>query len=124
MELAPGSAPLVHQWTIVLPHVTPSKYNFRLLTQALVYWYSRTSQAGQKGQLMEQVTGDSTLYQIRVKGVLPSQWSEWIDGTVLSYEDDVTVLACPIADQAALHGLLRQLYSLGLTLISINAVED
>ena len=73
---------------------------------------------------MEQVAGRSMLYQIRVKGVLGDQWSEWIGSTVLSYEDDVTVLTCPIADQAALQGLLRQLYSLGLTLISVNPVEE
>jgi hypothetical protein len=49
---------------------------------------------------MEQATGKSTLYRIRVKEVLDDQWSEWIDGTVLSYEDDVTVLTCRITDQA------------------------
>jgi hypothetical protein len=71
---------------------------------------------------MEQATGESTLYQIRVKGVLDDRWSEWIGSAVLSHEDDMTVLTCRIADQASLQGVLRQLYSLGLTLISVNPI--
>jgi len=73
---------------------------------------------------MNQATGDSILYQIRVKGMLDSQWSEWFDGAELSYENDVTVLLYSVTDQAALQGLLRRLYSLGLTLISVNPVQE
>jgi hypothetical protein len=73
---------------------------------------------------MEQAASDRVLYQIRVKGVLDRQWVDWFEGAALSYKGDVTVIDCSVADQAALQGLLRQLYSLGLTLISVNPVEQ
>lgn len=63
-------------------------------------------------------------YQIRVKGTLDREWGDWLDGAKISYEEKVTVLTCAPVDQAALHGLLRRLYSLGLTLISVNPVEQ
>jgi hypothetical protein len=68
-----------------------------------------------------------TTYQIKVPGHLDESWSEW-DGrmtvTVESESDGrpVTTLTGTI-DQAALHGLLRRLYSLGLPLISVFCVE-
>ena len=67
-------------------------------------------------------------YQIRVPGQLDESWSEWPDGitiTVETNDDDppITSLAGTI-DQAALQGLLRRLYSLGLPLISVNYFED
>ncbi len=66
-------------------------------------------------------------YQIKVPGHLDESWTEW-DGrmivTVDSQADDppVTTLTGSL-DQAALQGLLRRLYSLGLPLISVNWVE-
>ena len=62
-------------------------------------------------------------YQIRVQGTLDPEWGAWLDGAETSYEEKVTVLTCSPVDQAALQGLLRRLYSLGLTLISVNPVE-
>jgi hypothetical protein len=64
-----------------------------------------------------------TTYQIRVQGLLDAQWSAWIEGAEIAHEGDVTVLTCRLADQAALQGLLRRLYALGLALISVNPVE-
>ena len=66
-------------------------------------------------------------YQIKVPGHLDESWSGW-DGrmtvTVESESDGlpITTLTGSI-DQAALHGLLRRLYSLGLPLISVICVE-
>ena len=63
-------------------------------------------------------------YQIIVKGHLDHQWSEWFEGLSITHgEDGTTVLAGPIADQAALHGLLVKIRNLGLPLISINVVQ-
>ena len=67
-------------------------------------------------------------YQIKVPGHLAESWSEWAGGmtiTVGSGDDGppVTTLTGTVADQAALQGLLRRLYSLGLPLISVNWVE-
>jgi hypothetical protein len=63
---------------------------------------------------------ESPRYQIRVVGHLDPRWSAWFDGLTLSPEDDgTTVISGPIVDQAALHGVLRQLRDVGLTLVSI-----
>ena len=64
-----------------------------------------------------------TRYQIKVPGALDRRWSDWLGGMTMAIEDEgsdapVTVLTGEI-DQAALHGLLRRLYSLGLPLISV-----
>ena len=59
-------------------------------------------------------------YCIRVKGHLGPQWSEWFDRmTVILEADGTTTLSGPIADQAALHGLLTKVRDLGLELISV-----
>jgi len=60
-------------------------------------------------------------YRIRVKGHLGLQWSEWFDWMTITLEvDGTTTLSGPIADQAALHGLLVRVRDLGLELISIS----
>ncbi len=67
-------------------------------------------------------------YQIKVPGHLNESWSEWAGGMTITLEsgDDgppTTTLTGVVADQVALQGLLRRLYSLGLPLISVNWVE-
>jgi len=65
-------------------------------------------------------------YQIKVPGHLDASWADWGGRTVLTVESvdsPITILTC-VVDQAALHGLLRRLYSLGIPLISVNCVED
>ena len=53
-----------------------------------------------------------------------SQWSDWFDGLTITLEDDgQTLLTGPVVDQAALHGLLRKVRDLGLTLLSVARVE-
>ena len=66
-------------------------------------------------------------YQITVPGHLDESWAEWAGGMTITVEngDDnppSTTLTGVVADQAALQGLLRRLYSLGLPLISVNWV--
>ena len=63
---------------------------------------------------------DSTEYEIRVKGRLASRWAEWFDGMRLTPGDDgSSVISGVVADQAALHGLLRKLSDLGVPLLSV-----
>ena len=63
-------------------------------------------------------------YEIRLKGRLDSSWAEWLGGMSLTHASDgTTVLAGPVVDQAALHGLLQKLRDLGTTLISVNEDE-
>jgi hypothetical protein len=61
------------------------------------------------------------VYEIRVEGHLDELWCEWFDGLRLKQErDGSSTLVGPVADQAALHGLLARVRDLGLTLISVN----
>jgi hypothetical protein len=60
------------------------------------------------------------VYRIRVKGHLERKWSDWFDGlTITPQADDETLLVGPVADQAALHGLLAKIRDLGLPLLSV-----
>jgi hypothetical protein len=64
-------------------------------------------------------------YQIRIEGELGQEWEDWFGSSAISREGNgVTVLTCAVADQAALHGVLRKLRDLGLTLLSIHRIDD
>jgi hypothetical protein len=64
-------------------------------------------------------------YEIRVKGHLDPSWSDWFDGMTIIHEDNgETLLAGMLVDQAALHGLLARVRDLGISLISVNPVEN
>ncbi len=62
--------------------------------------------------------------EIKVKGQIDEKWSEWLGDLAITHtEQDETVLAGPIIDQAALYGLLSKVRDLGLSLISVNLSE-
>ncbi len=64
------------------------------------------------------------IYQIRVKGILDSKWSDWLgDLTVTPQPNGETILSGPVADQAALHGLLQKIRDMGLPLVSVGPVD-
>jgi hypothetical protein len=67
-----------------------------------------------------------TTYQITVPGHLDEHWTDWIGSMAITVESDgpASTTLTGIVDQAALHGLLLRLYSLGLPLISVNWVES
>jgi hypothetical protein len=58
------------------------------------------------------------VYQIRVKGHLGRQWTDWFEGLTITLEDNGDTLLTGPVDQAALHGLLRKVRDLGMPLIS------
>jgi hypothetical protein len=64
------------------------------------------------------------IYQIRLEEHLDHQWTNWFEGIAITMEDNNhTLLTCQVVDQAALHGLLKKVRDLGLTLISVIRVE-
>ncbi len=64
------------------------------------------------------------VYQIRIKGHLGSQWTDWFEGLTITLEEDGdTLLTGPVVDQAALHGLLKKVRDLGMPLVSVSPVE-
>jgi hypothetical protein len=55
---------------------------------------------------------------------MDTRWADWFEGLSLTHKSDgTTILAGPIVDQAALHGLLRKVRDVGLPLVSVVRVE-
>jgi hypothetical protein len=66
----------------------------------------------------------TVIYQIRLKGHLDSQWTDWFEGLTITLEEDGdTLLTGPVVDQSALHGLLKKVRDLGMPLISVSQVQ-
>jgi len=64
------------------------------------------------------------VYQIRIKGHLGRQWTDWFGGLTITLEDNgETLLTGPVIDQAALHGLLKKVRDLGVPLVSVICVK-
>ena len=64
------------------------------------------------------------IYEIRLKGHLGREWTDWFDGMAVDLSDDGhTLLTGPVPDQAALHGLLKKVRDLGLPLLAVQCVE-
>ena len=68
----------------------------------------------------ETASGQPTVYPIRVKSHLGSDWTDWFEGLTITLEEDGdTLLTGPLIDQAALHGLLKKVRDLGIPLVSV-----
>ena len=64
-----------------------------------------------------------TIYQIRIKGHLGQQWTDWFEGLTITLEENGdTLLTGPVVDDTALHGLLKKVRDLGMPLLSVNRV--
>jgi hypothetical protein len=68
-------------------------------------------------------TGDPDqpmVYQIRIKGHLGLEWTDWFEGLTITLEDNgETLLTGAVVDQAALYGLLRKVRDVGMPLLSV-----
>jgi hypothetical protein len=63
---------------------------------------------------------EPVVYQIRIQGQLDSHWTDWFGGMAVTLDENGdTLLTGPVVDQAALHGLLRQVRDLGIDLVSV-----
>src|SRR5260370_31558835 len=77
---------------------------------------SRFNSESDPGQLM--------VYQIRIKGHLGRQWTDWFEGLTVTLEDNgETLLTGSVVDQAALHGLLKKVRDLAMPLVSVMRVK-
>lgn len=65
------------------------------------------------------------IYQIRIKGHLGQQWTDWFEGLTITLEENGdTLLTGPVVDDAALHGLLKKVRDLGMPLLAVNRLES
>ena len=75
-------------------------------------------------KMIDTPTSNAKVYEIRLKGHLDARWVKWFDGLALTLDENgSTLLSGPVADQAALNGLLKKVRDLGLPLLSVNSVE-
>ena len=75
-------------------------------------------QYGSDGQ-----SGQPAIYQIRIKGHLGRQWTDWFGELSITLGDDgTTLLIGRVVDQAALYGILRKIRDLGMVLLAVNFV--
>ena len=69
-----------------------------------------------------------TQYEIRVSGRLSGRGAAWFDGMDIAVDDTVepvqTVIKGHMEDQSALHGLISRIRDLGLTLVSVNQIDQ
>ena len=64
------------------------------------------------------------IFQIRIKGHLSDQWTDWFEGLTITLEESGdTLLTGPVMDQAALHGLLKKVRDLGMPLLAVNSID-
>ena len=62
-------------------------------------------------------------YEIRIKGYLDARWKDRFEGMTITLEEEGnTLLSGAVADQSALHGLLKKVRDLGLSLLSVNQI--
>src|SRR5215218_2769076 len=67
---------------------------------------------------------EPTCYEIRLKGHLDARWADQFEHMSFTHASDgTTILVGPLADQAALYGLLRKVRDLGLPLLAVNLVD-
>jgi hypothetical protein len=67
---------------------------------------------------------NALFYEIRIKGHLDAQWTAWFDGLTITLEENGnTLLSGLVADQAALHGLLKKVRDLGMPLVSVVQIQ-
>jgi len=77
----------------------------------------------------DQESDKQEVYQIKLKGLVDEQWSDWFNGMTIVFESasdgsPVTTLTGAVADQARLRGILSKIWDLNLTLISVAQLKS
>jgi hypothetical protein len=63
------------------------------------------------------------VYEVRVRGHLDARRIRGHEEITVTHSDSgETVLVCPVADQAALYGLIIRLRDLGVPLVAVNQI--
>jgi hypothetical protein len=62
-------------------------------------------------------------YEVRVEGILGSEWSAWFDALEITTDGSQSVLSGQLVDDAALHGVLLRIRDLGIQLISVRRLD-
>ena len=74
--------------------------------------------------MTDKPTSNAQHYEIRLKGHLEARWSNRFEGLTITLEEDGnTLLSGSVADQAALHGLLKKVRDLGMPLVSVFQIQ-
>ena len=64
------------------------------------------------------------LYEIRLEGLIPENWSGWFEGlTIQQAFDEETILRGVLADQAAMLGILTKIHSLNIKILTVTRVS-
>ena len=85
---------------------------------------SGSKQTNRVSQLAAPTPPGMSIFEIRVQGHLNDRWSDWLEGLEVEYlANGEMILVGPVADQAALLGILNKLGHLNLALLSVNQVE-
>jgi hypothetical protein len=75
-------------------------------------------------QKSERAPDQVKIFQIRIRGHLSQQWTDWFEGLTITLEEDGnTLVSGPVVDQSALHGILKKIRDLGMPLLSVNPVD-
>jgi hypothetical protein len=74
--------------------------------------------------MIDTPNSNARYFEICLKGHLEPRWGRWFDGLAVTLDENGnTTLSGPVADQAALHGLLKKIRDVGLPLLSVDSVE-
>jgi hypothetical protein len=79
-----------------------------------------TTRETYEAQMIDKPTSNIQQYEIRLKGHLDARWSDQFEGMTITLEEaGTTLLSGPVADQAALYGLLKKVRDLGMSLLTV-----
>lgn len=66
----------------------------------------------------------TTGYRLQVQGRVGTVAAGWLDATAVDFRDECTVLEVRVVDQSDLHGRLRRIHDLNLTLVSLRRMTE